>query len=119
MGLDGDVADILDGESEEEETKEIDTSGPKISSSLNKKSKGGQKKFEEDDDAGVDEKLAKEFKESLRLARPPAESETDSDVAPLPSVVDTPAPKQPEATREDKIYAASESARVAAVKHPK
>ena len=119
MGLDGDVADILDGESEEEETKQIDTSGPKISASLNKKSKGGQKKFEEDDDAGVDEKLAKEFKESLRLARPPAESETDSDVAPLPSVVDTPAPKQPEATEEDKMYAASESARVAAVKHPK
>ena len=69
MGLDGDVADILDGESEEEETKQIDTSGPKISY---KKSKGGQKKFEEDDDAGVDEKLTKEFKESLRLAREPA-----------------------------------------------
>jgi len=39
MGLAEDVADILDGESEEE-TKETDTSGPKISSA-HKKSKGG------------------------------------------------------------------------------
>ena len=78
MGLDQDVADILGGDSEEEETKMIDTTQGgnkkepgfvKITSALGKQTRSNaEKNFVEDDDAGVDEKLTEEFKEQIRIA---------------------------------------------------
>ena len=120
MGLHDDVADIL----EEEEEKKIDCS-PKsknieIVNSLMRDSKqkvDGQPKktFTEDE---VQKEMSRKFIAASQMDSeiPKPNDSDDSDVAPLPSIVDH-APKTKEEERVEKIQSASESARVASIEH--
>lgn len=120
MGLHDDVADIL----EEEEEKKIDCSpkskNAEIVNSLMRDSKqkvDGQPKktFTEDE---VQKEMSRKFIAASQMDNeiPKPNDSEDSDVAPLPSIVDH-TPKNKEEERVEKIQSASESARVASIEH--
>ena len=129
MGLHEDVADILDGEdSEEEEKKEkqIDTTkgkkgngfygggvGPKKGvkiTSMGEKQAAEKKGKAASNKAYIEDAENKELAEKFAAAtakepteQPPNESEEDSDVAPMPSIVDKKRPLTAEEERLEKI----------------
>ena len=63
--------------------------------------------------------MAKKFEAAAKEQReePPNESEEDSDVAPMPSIVDNKPTKTAEEKRMEEIVKATESARIAAIEH--
>ena len=127
MGLHDDVADILDDKSEEEEEKKIDCSGRSknveiINSLMRDKNQGKKKVSQPPGKEYAEDEIQKEMSRKFIAAsqlddmnQKPNESE-DSDVAPMPSIVDH-TPKTEEEERVETIHNASESARVASIEH--